>query len=1017
MKTNILKLCLIFTLLMGQVGFAQNREVLGTITDEEGVPLPGVNITVEGTKRGTQTDFDGNYSINASSEETLVFSFVGFEEQSVQIGDNSTVNITMAESTSALDEVIVIGYGSQKKSDLTGSVSSVDASVIESNSPSNAQEVLQEVPGVNVTLTSGRPGGAPTVNIRGFTSITGSNDPLYVVDGVIINESDLANSTSPIDYLNPQDIESMNVLKDASATAIYGSRGANGVVVITTKQPKRNEIRYSSSFSIAELPKRLNLLNSKEFLGLEDIAYENAKKFGLQGAVENPVAKRNRRPDLFDSEGNPLYNTDWQKEGFRTAVSHKQHLSFSGGSQGTNYGGSIGYDDQQGIILASNSKKYSGRLFVNTEINDWLTAGGSLNYLISNQSDPQDFDNTGIVPSRQIIESLPITPVRYPDGTFGNNKDYPGMDGGDQPVKISEQMGTDFKTHNAIGSAFLKFQLAKNLEFKSTLGINSTTQETKYYAAPGLQWVSDHGDASITNNRSESWQFESQLTYNTEFANNHRLEALLAASWEKESNFNFSTSVSDFDTSFLKYNNLEAASTASIPISGRRQNTLNSYFGRINYTINDKYLFTFTGRFDGSSRFAKENRYGFFPSGAFAWRISQEDWLANNPTISDLKLRTSFGITGNSNIPDYRTVNGLGNSSYIFDGKLKSAVGIESLANADLKWEKDNEFNIGADIGLFSDKVSFAGDVYYRKSSNILLDAPVPASGGYTSVIRNIGSMENRGIELSITTRNITKPDFSWFTTLSLAMNRNEVLHIVGGQDILGSGKTIIREGESVNSFYGYNILGVYGTDQEGEAAKLGKLPGDLIFEDRNNDGAITSDDMIVIGNGLPKGQGSFVNTLQYKNWKLLINMQYKFGNDINWAARYSYIDRTGIANSLSEVLNAWTPDSQDTFIPQIRPNAGYDKPQEAKSTWIYDGSFIRAKRIMLNYNFPHNLLDRISIKNANVFVAVSNLFVITNYPGYDPEISSSSANFTTGVDWYSYPKDRTFQIGLNFSL
>ncbi len=993
-------------------------QISGTVKDSLGNALIGVTVQVKGTTTGTTTDANGHFTIEALDNATLVFSYVGYQDKEVTLNGQNTINVVLYSSATGLNEVIVIGYGTQKKSDLTGSVGSVDAKSIEESSPSNVQEALQgKVPGVSVSLSSGRPGGAPSIHIRGFTSITGSNNPLYVVDGVIINESGLTNSTSPIDYLNPQDIESISVLKDASATAIYGSRGANGVVIITTKQPKKSEVRYSGSISIGTLPREIPVLNSEEFLQLEDIAYQNAAKFGLQGTIKDPVAKRASRPDLFDSNGNPLYNTNWQKEGTRTAISHEQQLSFSGGDQNTNYGGSLGYNSQQGIILASYSKKYSGRFYVNSKINKWLTTGGSINYVLSNQSYPQAFGNTGLVPSRQIIESLPIIPVRYPDGSFGNNKDYPGMDGGGQPVRLSQQKGRHLKTNNAIGNAYLKFHLAEGLDFKTTLGINSTTQEYKYFAAPNLQWISTDGNASVSNTSIGSWQEESQLTYNTQISDNQTFSGLIAASWQKVTSFSSGASVSDLNTLFYKYNNLGAASTSSIPTSGRNQHTLNSYFGRINYAINDKYLFTATGRFDGSSRFAKSNRYGFFPSGAFAWHLSNESFLKDNATVSNLKLRISYGITGNSNIPNYRIDSKLGNYSYIFGGNLVSGVGVGSLANSNLKWEKDKEVDFGIDLGLMKGRISFTGDIYYKKSSNILLDAPIPASSGYTSVIRNIGDMENRGIELSLHTRNIVNPNFSWTTTFNISMNRNKVLFLVGGQDILGSGHTIIREGESVNSFYGYLTMGVWSTKQKDEAAVYGELPGDIIFEDMNNDGAINTLDMTIIGNGLPKGYGSLINTFNYKSLQLLINLQYEFGNDVAWESRYSFIDRTGIANSLREVLNAWTPDHQNTSIPQIRPNAGYVKPQEGKDSWIYNGSFIRAKRIMLSYQFPSELARRIDMKNINVFIAADNLFLIADYPGFDPETSSYSGNFTKGVDYYSYPKARTFQFGLSFSL
>jgi TonB-linked SusC/RagA family outer membrane protein len=1014
---------LIFCLLLSTITVhAQQKTVSGTVTDAQtDSTLAGVNILVVGTSTGTATDADGHYELQVKSlQDTLRFSFIGYKTKRIPIHGQTTVDAALSPSVISGQQMVVVGYGTQKRSHLTGSVGSVGTESIEQSSPLNVQGALEgKIAGVQVVQTSGRPGGKPRVRIRGFTSITGSNNPLYVVDGVIVNNADLGNGTSPIDYMDPKNIESINVLKDASSTAIYGARGANGVVIITTKHPEGNQISYTGSVSMSQLPREIPVLSAEQFVKLRNIAWDNAEKYGLENSISDPRKLRANHPKLFNSQGQPIYNTNWQKAGTQTGISTDHHLTFGGGGENTNYGVSLGFNDQNGIMLESLSKSYTGRVYVNSEINSRITADGSINYSLTNQRQPKPVGGGGSNPPRQILETPPFLPVKFPNGQYANPIDYPEMDGGPQAVKLAYQRQTNLKTNNILGNANLNIHIVKGLDFKSTLGFNITDQKNKFFAAQGLQWVSVHGDASIADNNIKSWQQEDQLTYQTNFSGNQSFKALLAASWQQVTDFNFSTSVSDLNTLFYKYNNLGAASTKHTPASNKSAYSLNSYFARVNYSLNDKYNFTVTGRFDGSSKFSEANRYGFFPSGAFAWDISNENFLKDNSTISNLKMRLSYGITGNSQIPNYRTINQLGNYSYLFHDKLVSGVGLSTLANAELKWEKDKEADIGIDLGLFSGRLSFTGDIYYKKSSNILLDAPIPATSGYTSVIRNIGSMRNQGIELALKTINIRKPNFTWSTNFNISMNRNKVLHLVGGQDIINEGQTgrIIRKGEAVNSFWGYKILGTYGTDQKKEAAKYGYKPGDLIFADLNNDGEINANDETIIGNGLPKGQGSLINTFNYKNFHLLINLEYEYGNDVDWGTRYELFDRTGIANSFAGVMNAWTPDHQNTMVPQIRPDAGYIKPSANKSTWIYNGSFIRGKRVRLSYTFSQNEISNWGFTKLSVYMAADNLFLITAYPGFDPEVSSISGNFTQGIDMFAYPKPRTFQLGLSFSL
>lgn len=1001
------------------------EQISGTVTDaQSGETLPGVNVMVKGTTSGTSTNSEGNYDLTVSSlQDTLIFSFIGYQTNEVPIAGRTKIDVALQAQAIAGEELVVVGYGTQQKSDMTGSVGSVDEEAFQQRSPTNIQQGLAgRIAGVNVSQNSGRPGGRSTIRIRGNSSITGPNEPLYVVDGIALPVTNLSNGTSPIDYLDPGNIESIEVLKDASATAIYGARGANGVVLVTTKTPNREggRITYDGSFRAGILPDKIDMLNSEEFLRIEEIAFQNAEKFGLAGSVKDPTAKRTDSR-LFDSAGNPRYDTDWQEEGYRTAFSNSHNLSFSGGDTNNSYAVNLGYRNEEGILRKSSLKRYSGRLVIDNKVNDWMTAGGSINYSAQEGSQPRAVGSGGITPTRSILQALPITPVRYPDGSFGKTLDYPGMEGGAQPVRLVNETTRLLEGTNMLGNTYTNIELADGLELRTTLGVNIIDQEVKYYAGHDLQFISENGDALISDERHTSWQFENYLTYEVDFAEIHSFTGLLGLSWERIDNFSSSASAENFIDDYFEFNNLGIASDPRPPGSNANTHSLNSYFARINYTIDSKYLFTFTGRMDGSSRFAKDNRYAFFPSGALGWRISEEKFMQSVSSISTLKLRTSYGLTGNSEIPNYRTVTGLGNYAYIINGERVSGIGISRMANPNLKWEKNSQFDMGLEIGLFDDRISFEGDIYYRKSEDMLLNAPVPLTSGYATLIRNIGSMENQGIELALSTVNISKSDFIWSTDFNISMNRNEVLHLTGGQDIVQggnpvTGNRIIREGESINSFYGYIQLGTWNTDQATQAAEYNRLPGDIRYKDINDDGAINEQDRVIIGNGNPDGYGSLINNLSYKNFQLSLDIQFMYGNDVQYSTKATSQDRTGITNVFSNVLDAWTPDNQDTPVPQIRPTAGY-YDRENSTGRIYNGSFIRGRNLLLAYNLSPDIINKWGFNTLRVHASMQNFFLITDYPGYDPEVSTSISNFSQGVDLYSYPKPRVFQLGLSFSL
>ncbi|WP_448636244.1 SusC/RagA family TonB-linked outer membrane protein [Pedobacter panaciterrae] len=993
----------------------------GKILDEKGVGIPGVSIKVKSTGQTTTTDNDGNFSIKGLTDEAiLIVSYVGYTTQEVKV-TSGNMSIKLVPQLQGLDEVVVVGYGTAKKSDLTGAVGTVKAETLQERPASSLNQSLSgRVSGVNVSSNSGRPGGRASIRIRGASSLSVSNNPLYVIDGVILNAVDLKNGSSPIDYINPSDIASIEVLKDASSTAIYGARGANGVIMVTTKRGSSNggNVTYESDFSLGVLPKKLEVLNSKEFLAVEDLAYANAKKYDPVGwatgtKYTDPKTKRNN-PKLFDSQGNPLYDTDWQDEAFQKAFTQNHQLGFADGNERSSFGAFLNYRNQEGLARGSWQKRYAGRFVFDSQIKSWLKVGGTMGYTDQNDKQVDQLDGGGITMMRQVLEALPIIPVKYADGSWASNRDYPGMEGGDSPLRVAADRLYFLRTQTLLGNMYAAINLAPGLEFKSTIGTNIINQREDYFAAKGMQYISDNGDARVNNNRYNSWQFENYLTYNKQFGKIHSISAMAGLSWQHIDRFENQANTQGFDDSYFLYNNLGAGSSPQAPSSNGQAYGLNSYFARINYSLNNRYLITFTGRADGSSKFGTENQYAFFPSAALAWRVIEEDFMKNIPSISNLKIRASYGATGNSEIPAYRALAGMGNYNVIFDGTRNIGIGTNRMANPTLQWEKTKQIDFGLEVGLFSNRLNFELDLYRRKVNGMLLEAPLPLSSGYPSIFSNVGSMENKGIEFSVNSTNIKTDDFSWSTTFNISVNKNKVLALASGDIFSGNG--VIRVGEPVGSFFGRVHLGTWGTNEAAEAKKYNMLPGDVKYKDLNNDGRINDLDRTIIGKGIPDGFGTFLNTFQYKAWSLTVDLQYMYGNDVLDRSIHSAEDRQGIANSYKTVLNAWTETNQNTSIAQIRPiNAYYTTNNDSHK--VTDGSFIRGRNLLLAYSFPSATAASLKLNRLRIYGSVQNFFVATKYKGYDPEVSNSGAPFDQGLTLYDYPKPRVFMVGLNIGL
>jgi TonB-dependent starch-binding outer membrane protein SusC len=1003
---------------------APKRLVRGKVEDESGNGLPGVSVVLKGTTRGTTTNGEGTFELDVpETNPTLVFSFVGYLTQEIQVGNQTQINVKMAVDSKSLDEVVVVGYGTQRKSDLTGAVSTVKGETLQERPAASLNQALSgRLTGVNVSVNSGRPGGRANIRIRGNTSVSVANNPLYVIDGVILNATDLANGSTPIDYINPNDIASIEVLKDASATAIYGARGANGVILVTTKRGSTTggQINYDTDFSIGVLPRKIPLLNSEEFLRVEEIAYSNAKKYDpvgwAGGKYRDPLTKRTN-PLLFDASGKPLYDTDWQDEAFRKAKTQNHQLSFSGGNGKDNFGVYLGYRNEDGLMKESWLKRYAGRFVFDSQIKSWIKVGGSLSYNDQSESQVDPLGAGGIIAMRQVLEALPIIPVKYPDGRWGGNEDYPGMEGGGNPIHVVTERLYYLKTQTMLGNVYTNINLAKGLELRTTLGTNIINQRIDYYGGRTLNYISRNqgGDASITNDRHNSWQFENYLTYNKRFASIHSVNALLGISWQHVDRFNSQARAQRFQDDYFQFNNLGAGAVAVAPTSGTSAYGLNSYFGRINYGLMDKYLVTFTGRIDGSSKFGSANQYAVFPSAALAWRVTEEDFMKAVPAISNLKIRTSYGVTGNSEITAYQALAGLGNYSVIFNNAREIGIGVNRLANPDLRWEKTHQVDAGIELGLFNNRIQLEADIYRKLTTDMLLSAPVPSSSGFTTVSQNVGSMRNQGVEFGINTVNLSGSGLTWNTTFNISINKNKVLALTGGADIF-TGSTIIREGHPVGSFFGFVHQGTWGTDEESEAAKYLKKPGDIKYQDVNNDGRINDNDRVIIGKGIPDGFGSFINSFGFKNFELLVDLQFMYGNNVLFRSKHSAEDRQGIANSFRTVLNAWTPENQNTNIAQLRPvSAGYNTNNDTDR--VRDGSFLRGRNLLLSYKFPFAVTEKLHLSRLRAFASVQNFFLSTKYEGYDPEVATSGAAFDQGVDLYAYPKPRVFMVGLNVGL
>ncbi|MFD2936714.1 TonB-dependent receptor [Spirosoma flavum] len=975
--------------------------VTGKVTDEKGESLPGVSIVVKGTQKGTTSDARGQFQLDVAERGViLVFSFVGYESQEVPVGTQTALNVALKVSEKGLQEVVVVGYGEQRKSDVTGATSTVSAKEIAKRPLVRVEQALQgTTSGVVVASSSGQPGRGLSVRIRGANSITGSNDPLYVIDGFIGGN---------IESINPNDIESMEILKDASATAIYGSRGSNGVVLITTKsgQEGKARVNFSTWFSKASIAKKLPLMN----------AYDFARTVNTQfAATGNAAAFSDDRLQALKASG----GTDWQNELHQEPLIKNYQLDISGGSANVKYLLSANFLDQPGLILNQYYKRATLRANIDAKINDRLSIKFNLAAVLP-QSRNNNYSGDLGDPFTQATEWDPTSPVRDPTtGAFILTAPYASIQY--NPVARATSQLDDSRNTNVAGTGILTYRIINGLTF--------TTNNTYQISSPFNQSLFGPGTgngvlyAQVSASRNWNFQNSNFLTYKGNFGD-HALTVTALYEQQQGQGMSVNARANSLSTYALGYYNLSLGTTQQTS-SGYSADALQSYMGRVNYAYKDKYLFTASVRTDGSSHLTQ--KYSTFPSLAVGWNLSKESFMQNSSLFSDLKIRASYGQTGNQAVGAYATIaqvtTGGGQPAYYFDGSTPSvATPLGAPVSNSLKWETTTAYDAGIDASFLNGRLRFTADVYQKSISNLLYNYQAPFYLGGGDYLRNIGSVENKGLELSLSGTPVAVGKLRWTSNFNISFNRNKVTDLGGLDNVIVNGvgsafnsASILRVGRPLGEFYGYQFLGTWKTSESDQAALFGMKPGDAKFADVNNDHAYTAADRMPIGNGTPKYSYGFINDVSYGNFTLSFMFQGTHGNQI-YSQTLAYL-WGGLGDqrnaTTTEALNIWTPSNQ-TDNPAF---SNTSKNFNNSSRYVYDGSYTKLKNLSVSYHIPDKLLNKVKIRNLEVYVSGQNLFTITKYPGYDPEVSNGTNAITQGLEMGVIPNPRTYTLGFRLGL
>lgn len=994
----------------------QQHQVSGTVTDEKGNPVPGVTVLVKGTANGSLTDATGTYIVNnVSQNDTLVFSFIGMLRQEIPCSGRAQIDVVLKEVAIGLNEVVVIGYGTVRKKDITGSVASVPT-IEQIKTPVISAEQLLEgrVAGVLVTQQQSQPGAAFSIRIRGTNSINSSSDPLYVIDGYAGGGGDI----------NPSDILSIDILKDASATAIYGSRGANGVILITTKRGSTNatKINVDAYYGIQQTTKKFDLMDAKQYA-----IYNN------NVVQENNELNGTSYPFPFTQEQvNALgKGTDWQNEVLRMAPISNFSISFNGGSTDSRHYLSINLFDQNGVVISSDFKKASIRYNMDQTISPRIKVGISSQLGYSLQSSiPVSIDyGTGIL--KNALEFNPMTPVKDSNGNYTLQNEPVGLvEPLGNPVAWARKVTDNSHAQNTFVNAYGEWEIIKDLRLRSTFGVNYVTTGREQFIPTDIYEFLNIGSASQSSGKQYNWLNENTLAYSKYFARVHSINVTAGFTFQHWYDKGFGANITNLSTNLLGINNF-GVGTPGVPNAYFQENVLASYFGRINYQFMDKYLFTFTMRADGSSRFGENNKWGYFPSGAFAWNMSQENFIKSIKTISDMKLRMSYGVTGNQEIGSYNALSQYSQNDYALGMTPARVVGISpaNIANPNLKWESTASSDVGLDLGLWKNRLTITTDYYYKNTSNLLLYVNIPMTSGYTSILENIGSVSNKGFELAVTTLNVDKNKVKWSTTLNFSTNNNKVKSLGPNPQIYTGGlsgdvfhgntpnTSILKPGYSIGSFYGYEFVGIWQTqDQINNSGTLqAVLPGDPIYKDVNDDKDLNGDDRIMLGQASPKFIYGLASNLTVGKFNLSIFLHGVNGNKIIDENLYLLENGHTTTNKFAYVAtDSWHGEGTSNTLPRV--SSTLRNAMGFTSDVLKDGSFLRLKTITLSYDLPLPKLTS-AFKSANVYITAQNLLTFTKYTGYDPEVSSSLDPLNLGTDYNAYPNYKTFLFGVKFGF
>ena len=986
-------LAILFFCIMQIAVFAQEREISGTVIDAEGIPLPGVSIQIQGTTLGTITDFDGKYTITAPAGAVLIFSFIGYTTQEILVGDQTGISITLMEDIMELDEIVVIGYGTSKKSDLTGAMSSLDEGDLNMTGASNPAQMMQgRVAGVSIVSNNGEPGAGSQIKIRGANSIRSGQKPLFVVDGIPLDLQTTspdgiegaslggAQATSPLNFINPNDIETIDILKDASAAAIYGSRGANGVIIITTKKGKEgtSQVDYSATVSLSQLPSQLEVLSAGEW-----VAY--------------------REDTLGTTDFNYGANTNWQDQIFRDAISHQHNLAISGGTPSTNYRVSFGYGREEGIIKKSDMERYTGRMNLGQKaLNDHLFMEANFigSYVLENRP---PVGGTGFE-GDLLLNALQANPT-WPIYDSLGNIFQTNVTSERNPVAMLEYTDDLTKTSRILGGLSATLEIIEGLNYKANIGFDYTNANRFINQSQKLNYMSDRNGRGNINNK-ELYNFLIEHTFNyTRTIQTSKINLMVGYSYQNFELRGSKMSAGGYATDEIFYTDRIHAGTRDYDdvSSWADSYQMQSFFGRINYNFDERVLITATVRADGSSKFGENNKYGVFPSFAGAWRISQESFMQNATVISNLKLRLGWGQTGNSEIQTRR-------SRYLFapNADARALVGtnqeeiiglvISRTPNPDVTWESTASSNIGIDFGFYQGRLSGTIDLYQKTTKDLLLEIPTPPGSPTPTTVENIDSCKiiNEGIELSLTGVILTGNPFSWEVSGTMAFNRNMVRDLpvdqyqtgeAQGQGLTGATAQIITSDEPMNVFWGYEIDSTvngrvyYGVDTAG------------LWESR------------ILGQPQPKFTWGLTNTFAYKNIDLTVFIEGVHGFQIfnNTALLLDKRNLTQARNALPDFV--YDEVDAERYTPAV------------SDRYIENGDYVRISNITLGYNFP---IDNVWVQRMRIYASVSNLAVFTKYSGFDPDVSSvknKNEINSFGIDNTNYPKARTYLLGLNVTF